>query len=215
MKWVKYFQSFLAFLLLLDYDRAFSECEIMDILTAYLQRLTFLQEIFFYAALFGSCFSVIQTLLLLFGMHHDEASEGGDESSFKWLSKQGITGFVMLFGWAGLTASMEFKLSSFLSISSALCAGIFALFTAGSIFKWAKKLRSPGSVFNIEEAVGKTAVVYQKIPVGGSGKISISLSGLSYEMEARSTEQQEIPSFTPVKVIYTHDLRTVVVQPLR
>ncbi len=184
-------------------------------LTTYLRHLSFLQEIFFYAALFGSFFSLIQSLFLFFGMSDDSSSEGGDESSFKWVSKQGITGFVMLFGWTGLTASCQFHCSSFLSICIATGSGVVALFLAGYIVKWTRKLKSLGSVFNIEEAVGKTAVVYQKIPAGGSGKISISLSGLSYEMEARASEGQEIPSFTPVKVIYTHDLRTVVVQPLR
>ena len=78
----------------------------------------------------------------------------------------------------------------------------------------AKHLQSTGSVYKIDAVIGKEAYVYQHIPIDGTGKISISFQDLTYEIDAVSHTQNEIPSFTRVQIIKKRDDSTVVVIPV-
>lgn len=164
--------------------------------------------LFWYCALAGSGAFVIQFILILFGMGDEE---GGMEGSFKWISKSAITGFLMMFGWVGLAAKQEFGLGPLASMGLGVGAGLAAMLISGSVFKAARKLRSSGTVFRIEDAVGKEAVVYQRIPRNGAGKISISLEGISHEIDAMSLNGDEIDSFLPVQIVKKADERTLIV----
>jgi len=170
-------------------------------------------SVFWFSALAGTGLSAIQLLLNLLGGGFDgaEASEDFELGKFKWLSKQAITGFLMMFGWVGLTCKKELLFSLPLTILCALAAGCLSVFILGYIFQFAKKLRSPGSVFCVEDAIGKDATVYQRISKGGSGKITVLLHNISYEIEAISTE--EIPSFTQVQIVQKIDDKIVLVIP--
>ncbi len=173
--------------------------------------------IFWFCALVGSGMFLIQFALNLFvadGHHH--ADDGGNEidsGKLKWLSKQAITGFLMMFGWTGLACIKEFELSRTLSITISLAAGIITTFITGALFSGAKKLGSSGNVFKIEDVIGKEATVYQRIPKNGIGKISVSFHNLSYEIDAISLSNKELSSFTKVQVIKKSDNGTAVVVP--
>jgi hypothetical protein len=167
---------------------------------------------FWFCALAGSGLFILQFLFSIFGVgddHHDAF----DAVHFKWLTKQTLTGFLMFFGWVGLTCKREFELSAIASACWAVGGGLAAIFATALIFKMARKLHSPGTVFKIEETMGKEAVVYQRIPSQGAGKISISLHHHTYELDAISMTQEEIASFTPVQIVKNMDDRTVVVIP--
>lgn len=157
---------------------------------------------------------LIQFLLTFIGADAEDADEGSSQN-FKWLSKQAITGFLMMFGWIGLAAKREMGYSAAASMGIAVAAGILAMFITGSIFKIARKLRSSGTVFCIDEAVGKEAAVYQRIPKDGIGKITLSLRDITHELDAISQSGEEVPSFSPVQIIKKADERTVVVVPIR
>lgn len=166
---------------------------------------------FWFCALAGSGMFIIQ-MLLSFVMGIDQEA-GEDAGSVKWLSKQAIAGFLMMFGWTALTCQKEFGLPKTLTIIIALAIGAATMFITGLIFKTAKKLHSSGAVFRLEETIGKEAIVYHRIPKDGQGKISISLNYLTHEIDATSAE--EIPSFTPVQIIKKlKDNNTVVVRRL-
>jgi hypothetical protein len=159
---------------------------------------------------------VIQFFLSLFGFTDDHTHDISDDihghadaHGFKWIIKQTLTGFLMFFGWVGLTCRKEFGLSNFSSAAWGVIGGLAAVFATALIFKLAKKMHSPGTVFKIEDAVGKEAVVYQRIHKGGSGKISLSLYQQTYEIDAVSFKQEEIPSFSHVQIIKKEDDRTV------
>lgn len=175
--------------------------------------------IFWICALVGSGMFVIQFTLNLFGADShediDSASSEMDAGQFRWLSKQALTGFLMLFGWVGLTCKKEFALSGLASSCFAVVGGGIALFTSAFIMKMARKLRSTGTIFRIEDAIGKEAVIYQRIPRGGIGKITVSLHHLTHEIEAISTAQEDLPSFTSVQIIKKADEKTVIVVPIR
>jgi hypothetical protein len=164
---------------------------------------------YWFCALAGSGMFVIQFLLTLFGMGDDQ--DHFDVQNFKWLTKQTVTGFLMFFGWVGLTCKKEFVMTSTFSAVCAVAGGLIAVVATALIFKMAKKLRSPGAVFRLEEAIGKEAFVYQRIPKNGLGKISISLNNLTHEIDAMAHE--EISSFTQVQIVKTMDDKIVIVVP--
>lgn len=174
--------------------------------------------VFWFCALVGSGMFFIQFALNFFGGDsHHHADDGGSETdsgNFKWLSKQAIIGFVMMFGWTGLACIKEFELSRSLSITISLSAGIITTFITGALFSGAKKLGSSGNVFKIEDVIGKEATVYQRIPKNGIGKISISFHNLSYEIDAISLSNEELSSFIKVQVIKKSGNGTAVVVPI-
>lgn len=173
-------------------------------------------SIFWVCAFLGSGLFLIQLILSFLGTEsEDEIDQESKEFDFKWLSKQALTGFLMMFGWVGLTCRKEFDLSGFSSITISLLGGFLTLLLTGLIFKGAKKLRSTGTVFNIEETIGKKAMIYQQIPRNGTGKVLISFHQLTYEIDAISDESEDLPSFTSVQIIKKVDEKTVVVVPIK
>ena len=173
-------------------------------------------SIFWISAVTGSGLLLLQSLLSLFGTdHHDDIGGGEiDDGGFKWISKQAIAGFMMMFGWVGLPCSKEFGLSRGATTLIAMTAGLITFFVTGLIFKVAGKLRSPGNVFSIDDTIGKEAERYQQIPRGGSGKVTVSLQNLTHEIDAISLTEQSLDSFTKVRIIKKANDHTVVVAPL-
>lgn len=168
---------------------------------------------FWFFALLGSGLFIIQFVITLLCSSLD-GSDDSDGGNFKWLSKQAITGFLMMFGWIGLTCQKEFTLPRSSSIILSLIGGIFTLFLTGLIFKGAKKLHSPGTVFDLANAVGKEATVYQRISKDGVGKISLSLNNFTHEIDASSLHPEDLDSFTSIRIIKKIDEKTVLVAPI-
>jgi hypothetical protein len=170
---------------------------------------------FWFCALSGSGLFILQLIVRLFGgsAFDDLDGESGeiDAGNLKWLSKQTLSGFLMIFGWVGLTCRKEWNFSVISTALTASVAGLFSVFILGAIFKSAKKLRSQGTIFRIDDAIGKEATVYQHIPKTGTGKITLSLNELTYEIDAISHHSEELPSFTKVQIIGKADDNTVVV----
>jgi hypothetical protein len=183
----------------------------------FLQKALSKDTFYWFCALAGSGMFVIQFFLTLFGIGHDHDDGHGefDAQNFKWITKQTLTGFLMFFGWVGLTCKKELLLSGGITAACAAAGGLIAVFATALIFKMAKKLRSPGAVFRIEEAIGKEAFVYQRIPKNGTGKISISLHHRTHEIEAVSMTHEEISSFTQVQIVKNMDDKIVAVVPIK
>ncbi len=163
---------------------------------------------FWFCALAGSGLFLIQFLINILGVGDSESKQ------FKWLSMQAITGFLMMFGWSALTCQIEFGFSMMPTLAISLIAGFGAIFVIHYLYGLTKKIHSDGSVFRIEEAIGKEAYVYQRIPNGGTGKVSVTLQHFIHEIEAISHQDREIPSFSRVKIIEKAGVNTVIVIPL-
>ena len=112
------------------------------------------ETLLWFYALSGSGLFLIQFVLYFVGADADDVDDG---HQFKWMSKQAVTGFLMMFGWVGLACKKEFGFGPFASALIAMAAGAFAMFVCGSIFKAARKLRSTGTVFRLMDE--KTLVV--------------------------------------------------------
>lgn len=174
---------------------------------------------FWICALVGTGMFFIQFIINLVFVGDLEHLDGGDNSAsdvrvFKWLSIQTITGFLMMFGWTALTCQNEFGFQILPTLGVSLVVGIVTAYLLRFILRLSKKLHSSGSSFNLEEAIGKEAYIYQSIPKDGVGKISISLQHITHEIEAISYNSDELPSFTCVKVIKIKDDNLVVVAPI-
>lgn len=196
---------------MIDFQRA----KIMASFFSHLQNLIEQDPLFWFCALSGSLLFVIQFLLSFLGVGDDMEDSAGDSVKLQWLSKQAVTGFLMLFGWVGLTCKKEFHLLMWSSLAIASLAGLFAILVTALLFRAVKKLRTPGTVFRIEDAIGKEALIYQRIPKGGVGKISLTLNDLLYEIDALSHQDEELSSFTKVQVLNISDEKTVIVIPIK
>lgn len=172
---------------------------------------------YWFCALVGTGMFALQFTLNLIGLGEtlDGTESGwGQALQFKWISKQALTGFLMMFGWTALTCRKEFGMEGPWVIAVAFLAGLLAFLATALIFKIAKSLNSSGSVFKIEDAIGKEAVVYQRISIGGVGKISICMNDFTREIDAIEHKQEAVESFTRVYVLKKADPNTVVVKKI-
>lgn len=190
----------------------------------YLKEFVLSDHLFWFCALVGTLLFFIQFFLTLFGFSShvgcemdgmmDHGHDAVDVTEIKWLSMQTVTGFLMMFGWSALTCRKEFELGLFLTFLFSLLVGIFSIFVLYFLSKKARGLESPGSLFSIEEAIGKEAVVYQRIPPEGTGKVLLTLKESYYEIDAISQLEDEIPSFSRVRILEKIDENTVLVTPV-
>ncbi len=192
---------------------------------AYFDELIKSGSLFWFCALAGSGMFFIQFVINILGVGDHDSLDAGeaftddghshtDARRFKWLSMQTLTGFLMMFGWTAITCQYEFDLQNSTTIGISLAAGIFAALIIRSIFKLAKRLMSQGSIFRIEDAIGKEAYVYHRIPKDGVGKISMTLQHFTHEIDAITDHPEDLPSFMRVKIVQINDDNTVVVKPL-
>lgn len=171
---------------------------------------------FWFCAILGTGLFLLQFLLTFFGADSSDDGDGElDAGKIKCLSKQALAGFFMMFGWVGLACRKEFDASGLITFCASIGAGVLAVFINTLLFKGAKKLKSSGTIFRIEEAIGKEATVYQRIPQNGIGKVTVSLHQFTHEIDAISRQEEDLPSFSQVQIIKKINDNTVVVAPIK
>ncbi|MDR3550846.1 MAG: hypothetical protein P4L31_05490 [Candidatus Babeliales bacterium] len=129
--------------------------------------------------------------------------------SFKLLTLHSISGFFMMFGWAGLACVHQLGFSYAMSYVIACAVGLAVMIITALLFKGALLFQDPGSVFAIQKTVGLIGTVYQRIPAHGQGKIQIVLNGTTREILAQSHDNKTIDSFSIVKVLRVVDYDVV------
>ncbi len=172
-----------------------------------LEQILLTDKLYWAIALGGSLLFVLRLVVMLFGLS-DEDHDG----DFKLLTIHSLSGFAMMFGWIGLACKNEAHLSAVWSCLAAFGAGSAMLFLTRWIFILAQRATSKGSDFEISEAIGKQATVYQKIPEKGSGKVQVTVNEVMYELLAVSKEGEEINSFECVNIVRAVDDQTVEVK---
>lgn len=125
------------------------------------------------------------------GHHH---GAGDMDPHFQLLTIRNVVAFFALFGWTGLAFFQQGLPMWAVILLSSLCGFAMMVLTAG-IFYGLYKLQSSGNV-KYEAAKGLKGIVYLRIPpVGtGCGQIRVVLQGKVIEMEAISSETEEIPT---------------------
>lgn len=193
--------------------------------------------VFWLTAILGTVFFFLRVVMMIVGGFGDDAgvdashadatsietdhtgadghdSEDGSDASFKLVSLNSITGFIMMFGWAGLAAFLQFHLNDIISFLIAFVVGLLCMFITASLFKMASKLTSPGARFNINDTIGTAAEVYLRIPENGTGKIKITVNSESRIVSAVSEDKNEIDSFKRVTVVNVVNADTISVKEI-
>ena len=164
----------------------------------------------------GGAVLVLQTVATMFGggEHPDiDVSHAGgldighagsgetheSDSGMSLLSVRSIAAFLACFGlvgWGGTRAGW----STPFSLASAFAAGALALLLVAYLFASVRKLGAAGNL-DPQNAVGRTARVYLRIPgqCAGKGKITVALQGRTVEYQA-STNGAEIPTGREVRI---------------
>jgi hypothetical protein len=190
--------------------------------------------VFWVAAIFGTVYFLLRVVMMIFGGIGAEADTGSEavgggsmdgdaghaahatDAAFKLLSLNSITGFIARFGWAGLAAYVQHTLPFIASLAIATLAGVVVMLLTAFLFYLAMKLRSPGEVFSLPDAVGGNGEVYLDIPGGnGAGRVIFTVNGVKHEFDAISDSGSLIKSFERVTITRIVDMRTVAVAPLR
>ncbi len=180
-----------------------------------IQEVLMGESFFWYCTVVGSLLFLIQFFITLIGLGEFEELAGEspeDLSSFKWISRQGITGFLMMFGLSALTLQHEFDIHGYLKLVISLGIGFFTMYVITKLLIMSKKLHCPGTVFKIDNVIGLEGSVYQRIPAHGIGKITLCVDNFTREIDALSLERIDIPSFTQVIIVKKFDDKTVLVQ---
>jgi hypothetical protein len=123
--------------------------------------------------------------------------------SFRFLSVQGVSSFIMMFGIVGLAIARASRFA-ILSLTGATGAGVFTVWVVSLIFKWMVKLQHDGTM-HVENALEQVGTVYLTIKAGEgrTGKVSIVVQGALRTLEAISADESEIKTGTEVKVVGT------------
>lgn len=136
-----------------------------------------------------------------FDLDHGELSNGGDGHGgvFNFFSIQSIAGFFTMFGLVGM-GLLQIDVSEAWSLAGALAAGLFTAFCTGLIFIAMRRLQSEGTLV-VENAIGRTGMVYLTIPEKGTGSISVTVQGSLRTLDAMSANGQRIPTGSIVQVV--------------
>ena len=182
---------------------------------------------FWLCAIAGTLLFALKSLLSLVGgvehhvdvgIHaHDVAHTGvdGSDAAFELLSINSILGFIMMFGWVGLSSYKQFSLGEVASICLALVAGAATMYFTASLFHNAMKLVSHGAQFKLADAIGKHGTVYNRIVGNGKGRIQIAIQNVTREIDAVSDDGVEIESGKSIEVVKVVDDETVQVKLLK
>ena len=162
--------------------------------------------VFGISALVGGLLFLLWFVLLMIGGAASDLFDGlfdiqiGDtDLSFKALTFQGLSSFLMMFGLIGLMIS-EMDAPRALSILGGLGAGGLSMWMVSKLFDTFKELEQDQTM-DLDNATGSTGTVYLRIPPSGEGQIQITFQGAMRTMDAISADGVEIPTGTLIQVV--------------
>jgi hypothetical protein len=178
-----------------------------------LAQVTTLEKVFITCALFGGGLFIFRMIMMLMGFgHHDVGGDAGDASdaggvdmhggdmhhdladsdlSFKTLSMQGITAFIMMFGLVGWAMLAQSRSSPFLAIIVAMVAGSVMVWIIKKIFQLASTFQSSGTL-DLNKAVGQQGNIYLTIHPGQIGKVQVIVQERMMVLDANSNSEEEL-----------------------
>lgn len=171
-------------------------------------------EIFFLiCALIGGLFFVFRLITQFVGMTddvdadfdagHGDASHIDADASFKLLTLQGLTAFLMMFGLVGLALYRQSNLSTLISMIGGILAGLASVWVIGKLFAFALTLQSSGTTESTS-AVGCEGTVYLTIPAQGTGSVQVNIKNCLREYDAVSHSKEEIMTGEPIRVVWVN-----------
>ena len=136
------------------------------------------------------------------GVDGDTAFDGSDSDySFKVLSLQAVTAFLMMFGLVGLAILKQGTLGAGWSLFGGLVAGSAMVWVLKRIFEAAMSLQSSGTMDLKKNAIGEEGTVYLTIPEGGTGKVRVAVQNHLKVFNARADDRGELKTGDEIKVV--------------
>jgi len=172
------------------------------------QAMALIEKVYWCFAVPFSLIFVIQIILTFFGGDIDGVEADGDADAavdgdtgidFQFLSLKNLVAFFTIFGWTGI-ACLKGGTNTGITILISTFAGLIMMTIMASIAYFMGKLTHNGTM-NINNAIGKTATVYLRIPRkrSGMGKVQVMIQGLK-TMDAVTDSETEIPTGAVVEV---------------
>ena len=158
------------------------------------------KSIFLLCSAAGGTVLSIQLLLLVMGGDTDGDGDGDSSDSFTLFSIRAIASFLTFFGLIGWWA-LEKGFGSGLATLMGFGAGLSMMLLVAWMITLQSKLAEEGNL-DPDSALGKTALVYLRIPAQGEGrgKITVSVSGRTHEFQAVSRGPM-LPTGIEVRVL--------------
>jgi membrane protein implicated in regulation of membrane protease activity len=183
------------------------------LMTAWFLALTMIQRFFALCALFGGLLFGLRTVLMFLGM--DEEGDGAlsdSDSSFQFLSLQGLTAFFMMFGLVALALSTQNGVGNTWAVAGGVIAGVGTAWLIGKLLSGMKRLQSDGTL-RIERAIDKVGEVYLTIPPEGSGQVRIEVQGQLRIFDAVTAGTEPLKTGSRVRVSRIAGGSTLEVEP--
>jgi len=175
---------------------------------------------FWYIALPVSLVFIIQTIMTFIGGDATDGlaadfdgDMGADGGPFQLFSLRNLINFLLGFSWFGISFWQLVENKTVL-IGLSVVVGLMFLFLFFFIIKQLQKLQEDNT-FVLKEVIGKTAIVYLRIPGNrsGAGKIQVSVRGSVHELTS-ITDDEEIPSGSVVRASEIIDQQIVLVEKI-
>ena len=197
---------------------------------AWWNSLSSFQQIMFVVAATSTLVLLIFLILMLIGYNGPDAYAGdvdlpdfeldidniNDEpfsyiSGLRLLSIRSILAFLSIGGWVAYV--LDKSLATWLAGILGILSGAVAAFLVALAFKALYKLEDEGNI-DYNNALGKTANVYLRIPPkrNGKGKVNVVVQGKYVEIDAVTDDEEHINTGSEVKIISLLDDTTVVVK---
>lgn len=163
-----------------------------------------LQHFFVWISLFSTILFILKTIIFtLTGgdaeVQSDFISISDTDASFSVLSLQTILAFFMGFGWMGLAALNQLKLSMILVITLAFIVGLVFMFATAYLMFSISKLNQRSKI-DYNDCVGREGKVYQNIEPKSEGQIEIVINKKLVIVNALNLEDEKIDAFQKIKV---------------
>ncbi len=180
----------------------------------FVNSLNGLEKVFAACAVIGGTLFIIRLVLQFMGLHGHDAGTDIDTSamdaghdpgladsdiSFKLLSLQGITAFLLMFGLVGLAMSKQTGANAFWSIVVAAAAASVTVWLMARFFAWMTRLQSSGNI-NPNQTVGLQGTVYLNIPADGTGQVEVVVQNRMRIYDASSADKTPLKTGDKIRV---------------
>lgn len=178
------------------------------------EALTGLQKIFYMIAVPATVLMLFQSILLLFGIGDGDGDVGldlhgdipdsdidlGGDDGLALFSIRGIVAFFAVGGWTGVVMA-DRRWPAVVCIVVAFVAGALALLALAVVMRKVSRMQDSGNI-QLENAIGKIAKVYLRIPAGNRepGKVTLTVQERYLECDAVTNEPTDLQTGETVVV---------------
>ncbi|MBO4761408.1 MAG: hypothetical protein J5520_06620 [Bacteroidales bacterium] len=189
-------------------------------MTAWWAGLSLAMKVIWGITLAASLIFIIQTIATFIGADIDVDTDfdtdvpGDIDPGMNLLTFRNFINFFLGFGWTTILLKDKIESNAVL-LFVAFLVGMFLVLAVMYLFKWLSGMQQSGNIDIYKSAPGCQGTVYLTVPGErkGEGIVQISINGAVREYHAM-TDEDEIKTGTPVKVVEAINDSTVLVEEL-